>query len=180
MDLFRVFPRNGGFPVLLLLFGLYALEEEQLFPDSLWWIDPVTCIPAALHSSVKTFVSWLWGVLRDSNCNIMAIFTGPLGILDSNVAKLMAIRHALLVFKNSRKLTGNGLIIESDSRNAVVWCTDESSRPWKLSSIFADIDSDVQSIGNVCFVNIFREANGFADALAKAGVHRPTFFSAWW
>ncbi|XVF07502.1 hypothetical protein REPUB_Repub06bG0144500 [Reevesia pubescens] len=143
---------------LRYLFWVKALKEDHLFFDSMWWIDHVACIHAHSHSSVRIFVPWpppdigFWkfnvngslfgklgpsgceGVLQDAKCNIVAIFSGPLGVLDYNVAKLLAIHHVLLVFKNSGKLVGNGLIVESDSRNVVNW-----------------------------------EANGFVDALAKAG-----------
>ncbi|XVF12005.1 hypothetical protein REPUB_Repub08aG0077300 [Reevesia pubescens] len=107
------------------------------------------------------------------------MFSSPLGVFDSNVDELMAIKHAFVLFKNSRKCVGSGLIIESDSRNATYWCVNETIRPWKLSSIFANIDFAIIFIGSVIFVNVCREANGMTDALAKACVHRPDFFSAW-
>ncbi|XVF38072.1 hypothetical protein REPUB_Repub20aG0066200 [Reevesia pubescens] len=78
------------------------------------------------------------GVLRDCNCNIAAIFSGLLRVLDSNEAELVAIRHALKVFKNSRKNINN------------------------------EIDVDVAAIGLLEFSNIFKEANGMVDALAKS------------
>ncbi|XVF05081.1 hypothetical protein REPUB_Repub05bG0140500 [Reevesia pubescens] len=97
------------------LFWVKALNEEHLISDSLWWIDHVACIPLHPHSSVRLFVPWSpldhgsWkfnvdgsslgkpgplgygGVFRDANSNIMAIFSSPLGVLDSNVAELLVI-----------------------------------------------------------------------------------------
>ncbi|XVF07229.1 hypothetical protein REPUB_Repub06bG0120700 [Reevesia pubescens] len=107
-------------------------------------MKPLSLIPfggliqwvAYLHSLDQS-LDCCGGVLRDRNCNIAAIFSSLFGVLDSNEAELLAIRHALKFFKNSRKNIGK------------------------------EINVDVVAIGLVEFSNIFREANGMANALAK-------------
>ncbi|XVF30079.1 hypothetical protein REPUB_Repub16aG0026000 [Reevesia pubescens] len=72
------------------------------------------------------------------------------------------------------------LLIESDSFNAVNWCSSPTQRPWKLWELFHKIDALVSKIGEVAFLNIYREANGFANLLTKEGLRRSCFFKAWW
>ena len=43
-----------------------------------------------------------------------------------------------------------------------------------------DIDTCINRIEKISFLDIFREANQFDDSLAKAGVIRNEFFMAWW
>ncbi|EOY25663.1 Uncharacterized protein TCM_027046 [Theobroma cacao] len=54
------------------------------------------------------------GVLRDSEGYVVGLFFCPLGLHDSNFAKLMAILKALLPFA-ATPYTASRLIIESDS-----------------------------------------------------------------
>ncbi|KAB2016690.1 hypothetical protein ES319_D08G111400v1, partial [Gossypium barbadense] len=70
------------------------------------------------------------------------------------------------------------LNIGSDSIGAVSWCSNIDSRPWELWEVFAKFDhlcSDVPELE----INIFREANSMADALAKTRVDREILFQAW-
>ncbi|XVF24659.1 hypothetical protein REPUB_Repub13aG0146200 [Reevesia pubescens] len=72
------------------------------------------------------------GVLRDCDGIIVALFSGPTGIHDLIVAKLLAILTALDVFLKSKKFVNMPLVIESDSTLATNWCTKEALRPWRL------------------------------------------------
>ncbi|EOY03747.1 Uncharacterized protein TCM_018912 [Theobroma cacao] len=61
------------------------------------------------------------GVLRDSNSEVKILFVKFIGIVDPRIAKLMAIRKALLIFSTSKWNLTYGLDIESDSINAIKW-----------------------------------------------------------
>ena len=75
-------------------------------------------------------------ILRNENGRILALFSGPLGILDPNIVEVMAIKVALGMFVRSIWQRQLGLVIESDSMIAVRWCSEKDSRPWKLWGVF--------------------------------------------
>ena len=112
------------------------------------------------------------GVLRDDMGNTIGMFYGPLGIKESNEA----IRHALRLLVKTDWMGSKELTIESDSTVAVAWAKGEGGRPWKLWKISNEIDLCVDFLKKVNFVKIFREANGFADSLAKIGVLKSSFY----
>ncbi|KAL4347296.1 hypothetical protein GQ457_17G024020 [Hibiscus cannabinus] len=107
------------------------------------------------------------GVLRDDHGQILALFSGPLGVLESNDAEIRAICHALLLLR---------VFIESDSLVAVSWVLEYERRPWTLWSWFRQIDFICTELVRVCFQHLYREANSLADALAKGGVERLSWF----
>ena len=71
-------------------------------------------------------------------------------------------------------------MIESDLAVALAWCTKKDARPWKLWKILNAIDYTSVKCKAVKWVKIFREANGMANCLVKAGVDRVKNFIAWW
>ncbi|MBA0684327.1 hypothetical protein Goari_025919, partial [Gossypium aridum] len=87
-------------------------------------------------------------------------------------AELRAIKLALELFLKASKFESHGLLIEPDSSTAVLWFIDASKQPWKFWELFKLIDNLVEKIGEVTFTNIFREANGLANALSKVGLSR--------
>ncbi|XVF20345.1 hypothetical protein REPUB_Repub11eG0190200 [Reevesia pubescens] len=98
------------------------------------------------------------------------MYSGPIGIQDSNTAKLVAIKTALEIFVQTEWKNSCNLIIESDSIIAVKWCIKEESRLRRPWDIFSQINSWLAEIEGVRFVNIFREANSLVDHLAKARI----------
>ncbi|KAL4278047.1 hypothetical protein GQ457_03G023910 [Hibiscus cannabinus] len=112
------------------------------------------------------------GVLRDWTSCILAMFSGLIGMPDSNEAELQAICHALEMLVEVDWRGASLVVIESDSRVAVSWVLQCERRPWKYWHWFPWIDEACLSLSNVCFHNVFREANGVADVLAKNGVDR--------
>ncbi|XWS32981.1 hypothetical protein CRYUN_Cryun22dG0037900 [Craigia yunnanensis] len=69
------------------------------------------------------------GVLRDSNGLVRGVFYGPLGVVDSNIAEMLAIKIALQVFLYSPWIKDHALIVESDSKVAVEWICNKEKRP---------------------------------------------------
>ncbi|XVF84598.1 hypothetical protein PTKIN_Ptkin17bG0050200 [Pterospermum kingtungense] len=77
------------------------------------------------------------GVLRDHDESIKMCFSNSIGVADSNLAELMAIREALLLFVQSRWISNVPLIVESDSSNAVKWFSNPSAAPWRFKRYLA-------------------------------------------
>ena len=81
------------------------------------------------------------GVFRDCNAAVKAIFSGSIGVVDSNMAKLLAVREALKVFVASRWASSHRLIIESDSSNIVKWTLNPNGAPWFMKRHMAVIEN---------------------------------------
>ncbi|XVF18188.1 hypothetical protein REPUB_Repub11eG0000400 [Reevesia pubescens] len=120
------------------------------------------------------------GVLRDVGGNIIAIFSGPLVCCVANLAEVITIKTTLKVFLEANFLVKGKLLVESDSLNAINWCSNPVQRPWRLWELFCQIDALVSKIGEVDSLKIFREANEIVDKLAKDGMRRACLFKAWW
>ncbi|KAL4384340.1 hypothetical protein GQ457_15G019250 [Hibiscus cannabinus] len=61
------------------------------------------------------------GVLRDCHGRILAFFSGPIGVVDSNETELQAICHALSILIEFNLHGVCMVIIESDSKVVVSW-----------------------------------------------------------
>ncbi|OMP08988.1 hypothetical protein COLO4_05921 [Corchorus olitorius] len=108
----------------------------------MWYPPPTNCLKFNVDGSAKasTGHAGCSGVLRDENGDMRAIFTAPLGTLNSNGAELMAIKMALEVFIKAGWKGKYSFIVESDSTMAVKWVQDNACRPWLLWTTFAVID----------------------------------------
>ncbi|XVF00657.1 hypothetical protein REPUB_Repub04eG0020000 [Reevesia pubescens] len=113
------------------------------------------------------------GVPRDSSGNVRGLFCGPLRNMSADTTEIWAMELFCTCPLNGKSF----LIIKTDSKNAVCWICKTESRPCKKWQLFADIDHLIKCIGKVDFVHVFREANVFADALAKLGVNCSSLFS---
>ena len=111
------------------------------------------------------------GILRNERERILALFSGPLGILDSNIVEVMAIKVALGMFVRSIWKGKFGLVIESNSMIAIRWCSDKDNRPWKLWGVFDVIDKLLEDIGNVTLAHIYREGNDLVDSQNQGWVN---------
>ncbi|KAL4332123.1 hypothetical protein GQ457_07G004320 [Hibiscus cannabinus] len=115
------------------------------------------------------------GVLRDGESQILALFFGSLGVLDSNVVELRAIVFALEMVASFPRVDVVLLVIESDSAIAISWVLHREWRLWRLRVWFRRLDSACLSLWCVCFNHVMRETNGVVDALAKAGVDQASW-----
>ncbi|PWA95600.1 hypothetical protein CTI12_AA049650 [Artemisia annua] len=61
------------------------------------------------------------GLLRNNCGVVVAIFSIPLGVLDSNVVEVMAIKETCRMVNEKLDWSSPGIIVESDSLNAVSW-----------------------------------------------------------
>ncbi|XVE92796.1 hypothetical protein REPUB_Repub01dG0133100 [Reevesia pubescens] len=68
------------------------------------------------------------------------VFLKYVAITDSNVAEFLVIKEAFTIFVKSMWGSSFGLIIESDSANAIRWVNSPTSTPWKLKKYSALIE----------------------------------------
>ncbi|OMO72253.1 hypothetical protein COLO4_27741 [Corchorus olitorius] len=112
------------------------------------------------------------GILRDENGNTKLVFSKPIGQADSNMAELLAIKEAFLIFAASNWANEKELLVESDSKNAVKWVNEPTSGPWRCRKIIFQIEGYKKKIKKWTVIHAFREANIIADNLAKSSVDR--------
>ena len=99
-----------------------------------------------------------------------------MGIVTNNyMAKLEAVRQGLLL---AWQLGFRFIQLELDSTVVLSWLTDKtSSYPPDVMSLICDCRSLMEQNWEVQARNIYREANGCADALAKLGAHQQQLLS---
>ncbi|KAK8699944.1 hypothetical protein V6N13_018352 [Hibiscus sabdariffa] len=119
------------------------------------------------------------GILREEFSNIRILFSGPVESDCSHLAEVLAIFHALAIFREAGWIGKAPLIVESDSVLALTWINDKLQRSWRWRKLFRDIDSLIERIASVKFEHVSRARNTLADSLAKAGMFRGAFFKAW-
>ncbi|PWA45434.1 reverse transcriptase [Artemisia annua] len=119
------------------------------------------------------------GLLRNNCSAVVAMFSIPLGVLDSNVVEVMAIKEACRMVNEKLDLSSSGIIVESDSLNAVSWVRHPFERSWRLLSHFQEIDLFLSSNGNRSIAHIKSEGNCDAVKLAREDVLRSIPLSIW-
>ena len=111
------------------------------------------------------------GVLRDCSGKVKVIFSKAIGLADSNVAELLAVREALRIFLSSKWVSSHRLIIENDSSNVVECVLYPQGTPWALKKIMSQIVAYKAMLIEWDIMHILREGNDIADGLAKSGVY---------
>ncbi|XVF82263.1 hypothetical protein PTKIN_Ptkin16aG0031700 [Pterospermum kingtungense] len=102
----------------------------------------------------------------------LARFSKLVGIEDSNVAELMAICEAFLIFIDSPFVSNNALIVESDSKNAVTWVNSSLLGPWRVLNFINHIECLKKKLRKWEVIHIFREANQAADQLGTSWLRK--------
>ncbi|KAK9019400.1 hypothetical protein V6N11_053924 [Hibiscus sabdariffa] len=120
------------------------------------------------------------GVLRNHKGEVIAIFSGPVDCFGTDYSELVAVKMVLNLFKETNMFGKARLVIESDSQIVLKWLQNFSTRPWKLWSLFEEIDRNLKEIPGTIFVFVPRARNSFADFLAKSGAKRNELFKAHW
>ena len=113
--------------------------------------------------------SGVGGVLRDENHNVLGIFSLNIGHGWAYQAEIKAILNALVF---CHQYSFNNIIIESDSTTAVSWANAVGPRPWELANDLNQMDFLRGEVKCYEIRHIYREANSYADSLAKEGVNR--------
>ncbi|XVF82159.1 hypothetical protein PTKIN_Ptkin16aG0022400 [Pterospermum kingtungense] len=99
-------------------------------------------------------------------------FSKSIGVEDSNIAELLAIREGLILFLSSPWAQCKELIIESDSKIAINWVNNPESAPWRIRKFVTHMETLKPRVIGLTFVHVFREVNQIVDQLAKEGVRR--------
>ncbi|XVE91173.1 hypothetical protein DITRI_Ditri20bG0132900 [Diplodiscus trichospermus] len=103
-------------------------------------------------------------------------FSKSIGVEESNVVELLAIREAFILFATSKWEQTEALIIESDTMNAVNWILRPNSAPWRLRNFINHIENLKLMIRDWRIVHVLRECNQVADNLAKEAVNLTSDF----
>lgn len=72
-----------------------------------------------------------------------------------------------------------GIIIESDSTDAVSWASSNNKHPWVLDHVHSSIVNFSKISPSLHFQHVLCETNWIAESLAKQGVCRQEDFIAW-
>ncbi|XVF88721.1 hypothetical protein PTKIN_Ptkin19aG0073400 [Pterospermum kingtungense] len=115
--------------------------------------NPFNCLPPSKAATGRTMVCWekpspgslkfnvdgsslgnpalsgIGGLLRDHLNRVLISFSKSIGIADSNMAEVMAVRKALVLFVTSEWVVNYPLIMECDSQNIVSWVRSPSKAP---------------------------------------------------
>ncbi|XVF45253.1 hypothetical protein PTKIN_Ptkin02bG0190300 [Pterospermum kingtungense] len=143
-------------------------------PLCVWSKPPVRAVKFNVDGSSigKPGPTGIGGILRDHDGNELIPFSKSIGVADSNVAELIAIREAFILFLSSLWALSSKLIVESDSMIAVGWVSKPSAVAWKVRNLINHLENLKLKINNWEIVHTYREANQVADSLAKEGVYR--------
>ena len=71
------------------------------------------------------------GVIRDCKGQVLFVFSKSIGIVDSNLAKLMAVINALSYVASANFDLLLDIILESDSKAMISWLNSVLDSPWK-------------------------------------------------
>jgi ribonuclease HI len=122
--------------------------------------------------------SGLGGVLQNHHGHLLGIFSLPVGILDSNIAKLRVVVKAIELSASNYLLHHKHITIESDSTNVISWMHNPHNRPWMHWELFSTVQRLTRFFGSITFAHVYRESNNMADCMAKQGVRRSNVFIA--
>lgn len=74
-------------------------------------------------------IFWNWGILRDDKGAEKAILSKRAGWGDANLAEVLALREALVIFVASAWVSSGCANIQCESKNAVTWIDKPDSSP---------------------------------------------------
>ncbi|XVF55660.1 hypothetical protein PTKIN_Ptkin06aG0054600 [Pterospermum kingtungense] len=139
------------------------------------WIPPVEgCLKFNTDGAARgqPGSAGIEGLLRDSSGKILAAFSKSIGVADSNLAELLAVKEAFGIFGASIWVNSHALTIESDSMNIVKWVLNPRSVPWRMRYIVQQIESLKLLVPRWSIQHVMREGNVNANELAKGRVDK--------
>ncbi|EOX95147.1 Uncharacterized protein TCM_004701 [Theobroma cacao] len=116
----------------------------------------------------------IWGVLRNEKGMVKMLFSKTEDWDDANLMEMLAIQEALILFMVTDWCHPFGLIIETDSINAVTWVSKPLSSPWRLRNLVLKIKALLSKIPKWQIIHTPRYGNELADSLTELGVERAT------
>lgn len=118
--------------------------------------------------------------VKDADGMVRALFSGPMAAKDVTTSEIGAIKIALDVYLEMGLNGKDFLIIGIESEDVCSWFQNKRTRSWLLHSIFKEIETRLERVGNVSFLMAKKQGNEMASILAFAGVKRSGMFKAWW
>ncbi|EOY17003.1 Uncharacterized protein TCM_036128 [Theobroma cacao] len=113
---------------------------------------------------------WNRSVMRDKHGQIKIMFSKSIEVVDANLAEIIAIREAFILFIASKWGKTKSLIIKSDSSNAIK-CVNQSTKwPWRLQKWILHIERLKRDVISWQVNHTFRDNNQSTDKLAKARI----------
>ncbi|XVF83529.1 hypothetical protein PTKIN_Ptkin16aG0496200 [Pterospermum kingtungense] len=142
--------------------------------SSSWMRPEVCCFKFNVDDSArgKPGPTGIGRVMRDHEEVVKIRFSKPIGIADCNLAELLVIREAYILFTASQWSHSHKLVIESDSSNVVKWVSYPSIAPWAMRRFFNQIEALKSGVQNWRVIHVNRERNFMANTLAKEAVLR--------
>ncbi|EOY08092.1 Uncharacterized protein TCM_022414 [Theobroma cacao] len=127
---------------------LARTSRKQTKSKVSWECPPIGWLKFNIDGAVRSCPGHLGigGVLQDETGAIKLIFSKKASWGDANLAEVLAVRKAMVLFATSSWVNSNNIIIESDSKNVVSWVFNPSKALWS--------------------------SNETADSLAKSGVNK--------
>lgn len=119
------------------------------------------------------------GVLRDWHGKIRCIFSINIKDSEINDAELKAIHMGCSLSRQKDLLRLLRMEIESDSKNAVMWCNNPKKSPWNLTFFINIINLMRSSWSDFRISHKGRDANVVADLMAKQEGGRVEPLIAW-
>ena len=155
-------------PLCLKLHGKTPIHKPLPTPSH--WCPPGETllkwnVDASFNPSLGR--SAIGGVLRDKNGIFKCLFSCPIPPMEINSTEVLAIHRAIQISLNNSYFKSQEIEIESDSSNAVRWCSMSSGGPWNLSFILNFIRSAPSRGLKLSIHHQRRNSNFVADSLAK-------------
>lgn len=100
-------------------------------PEAMWVGSPIGWVKFNIDgvfygSSGKAKIEV---ILRDHEAVIKVMFSKSMGLRDSNLVEVLAIKEAFVIFTNATRFQKFSLWIESDSQNLVMWTNNPKTAP---------------------------------------------------
>ncbi|EOX96525.1 Uncharacterized protein TCM_005759 [Theobroma cacao] len=142
------------------------------WPEVNLGVDDLIKDPCNATNPRRVSHAGIGSILKDWSGDVMALFSKSMGMIDSNLEELLAVKEAAVIFAASTWRSSVKLMIECDSSNVVKWVRNPSVVPWRLRKEIIFIHNMLTRIDEWQIGHILRSANGDADTLAKGGVQR--------
>ncbi|KAK2654891.1 hypothetical protein Ddye_014747 [Dipteronia dyeriana] len=109
------------------------------------------------------------GVLRDANGKVLCLFSSSVGLVDSNLAEVLAIHRACELISYNMYFIERNITILNDSKSAVSCINGDDFGHLNFVSVLYEIKQFLFSKSTVLIEFTNRSSNSLAYVLAKAG-----------
>ncbi|XP_048494765.1 uncharacterized protein LOC125494915 [Beta vulgaris subsp. vulgaris] len=175
----------------------YSPEEVMRNPLCLLWRQPrpphPSQIPFTLPPPTSPGLKWvveaslfpsqdrsvIGGALRNVNGDLLCLFSGSTPLMDINSANILAIHRSIQISLNNNRFKFQPLEIESESYEAVNWCSNSSGGPGNLNLILNFIRSAHGRSLKASFSHKPRCHEPVSVTIAKRKLFRTSDFVVW-